>query len=119
MFKLIKNFLKNKEQESDDEQQAALLIHINSSGEIVVDVRINDESQESLQYLATILACLTGSAFQIQVLHIIRDQFFSSNKHELYSDLIIKIVELVGLEEFMESTEENSEGPCINPSDTL
>lgn len=112
MFKKLKSLLK-KEKEND--VLSGLITYIEEDGQMYVDIRMSDYSEESLESLASLISMYNPSSM-LEVLSIIKLQLEKEGKLEIYN----KLVEiLTGVISLIESELETEEQPCINPSDVI
>lgn len=112
MFKKLKSFFSKK-----SSAIAGITIYVEEDGNIYVDVRIADESEKTIESLASTLSMYTPSAF-FQVTSVIKNQLESAGKQDLYLKIIEKTAGMITFDQ-EDIDEEYSEEPCINPSDMI
>jgi len=112
MFKKIKNLFSKK-----SEVKAGITIFVEEDNQIYVDIRIADESEETIESLASLICMYSPSSF-FQVTAVIKAQLESSGKQELYSKIIEKAAGMITFDQ-EDIDEQYSEKPCVNPSDML
>ncbi len=112
MFKKLKKLFR-KEQEI----VSAITLYTDDSGETFVDVRMKDESQESIDHLASLMTMFDASNF-FQVSAVLKDQCETNNK-ELYGKVIESVITQVGTDKFTSDFVQSSDNLCVNPSDMI
>jgi len=113
MFKKLKSLFSKK----DDNVLCGITLYVEKDGQIYVDVRMIDESDETIESLATMLSMYTPSSF-FQVSSIIKIQLESAGKEDLYIKIIEKAAGIITFDQ-EDIDEEYSEKPCINPTDMI
>jgi hypothetical protein len=112
MFKKIKSiFTKDKEKNV----LSGLITYMEEDGQMYVDIRMSDYSEDSLESLASLISMYNPSSM-LEVLSIIKLQLEKEGKIEVYNQLIEVLTGVISLVESEISTEEE---PCINPSDVI
>tara|TARA_R100000027_G_C2200084_1_gene79675 strand:+ start:109 stop:450 length:342 start_codon:yes stop_codon:yes gene_type:complete len=113
MFKKIRSLFKKNE---DKDVVCGLITYIEEDGQMYVDIRMSDYSEESLESLASLISMYNPSSM-IEVLSIIKNQLEKEGKTEIYSKLLEIVTGVLSLAELsLGATEEE---PCINPSDVI
>ena len=115
MFKKLKSLFSKKEKEEEEDVLCGITLYKEKGGEIYVDVRMADESEETLEALSSILCMYSPSGF-FQVSSVIKAQL--ENREELYGRIIEKVTGMVTFNQD-DIDEEYTEKPCINPSDMI
>ena len=113
MFKKLKSLFSKEEEEKD--VLCSITLYKEKDGDIYIDARMADESEEALEALATILCMYSPSGF-FQVSSVIKAHL--ENKEELYGKIIEKVAGMVTFNQD-DIDEEYPEKPCINPSDMI
>jgi len=113
MFRKVKRLFKKNE---DNDVTCGLITYIEEDGQMYVDIRMSDYSEESLESLASLISMYNPSSM-LEVLAIIKNQLEKDNKIEVYSKLLEIVTGILSLTEL--SLEETKEEPCINPSDVI
>ena len=115
MFKKIKNLFNRKK---EVEVVSAITLYTDDSGETFVDVRMRDDSEESIEHISSILLMFDPSSF-FQVSSVLKEQCKNNGNNELYVKIIESIVVKAGPEILLVDHKEGSDDLCINPSDML
>tara|TARA_Y100000592_G_scaffold43387_1_gene68959 strand:- start:4233 stop:4574 length:342 start_codon:yes stop_codon:yes gene_type:complete len=113
MFKKLKKLFR-KEQEI----VSAITLYTDNSGETFVDVRMKDDSDESIDHLSSILLMFDASSF-FQVSSVLKQQCKNNNNDELYVKVIQSIVAKAGPEKLLTDYKHEDDNLCINPSDMI
>ncbi len=112
MFKKIKSLFTKDEEKN---VLSGLITYMEEDGQMYVDIRMSDYSQDSLESLASLISMYNPSSM-LEVLSIIKLQLEKEGKIEVYNQLIEVLTGVISLVESEISTEEE---PCINPSDVI
>jgi len=113
MFKKLKSFFRKKEVIT-----SGVTVYTDEYGETFVDIKMNDESEKSIEHLSSLLT-MFDPANLIQVTSVLRHQCKINKKDQLYADIIGKVIEKVGIESFTQDNKNTTDEPCINPSDMI
>jgi hypothetical protein len=113
MFKRIKE-RRERKKKLEKEISSAIIIFIVDS-KINIEVQIKDDTEESLEDLATLLSCYEKSML-IEFLLIIRKQYSEQDDLETYSILIDKLVSKIGVD-FL--TKDEYDEPFIDPESII
>ena len=113
MFKRIKKLFRKEE-----EFVSAITLYTDESGETFVDLRIKDESQQSIEHLSSILLMFDPSSF-FQVSAVLRQQCKNNNNDELYMKVIESVVSKAGPDKLLVDYKHEDDDLCINPSDMI
>lgn len=113
MFKRIKKLFRKEE-----EVVSAITLYTDESGETFVDLRIKDESQQSIEHLSSILLMFDPSSF-FQVSAVLRQQCKNNNNDELYMKVIESVVSKAGPDKLLVDYKHEDDDLCINPSDMI
>lgn len=113
MFKKLKNLFKK-----DKPLVSAITLYTEESGETFVDVRMKDESQESIDHLASLMIMFDESSF-FQVSAVLKDQCGTNDNQELYGKVIESVITQVGTDKFAADFIKSSDHLCVNPSDMI
>jgi hypothetical protein len=113
MFKKLKNLFKKEKP-----LVSSITLYTEDSGETFVDVRIKDESQDSIDQLALLMSMFDASSF-FQVSSVLKKQCMSSQNKELYGKVIESVISQSGTDKFIDNKEPYLDDLCINPSDML
>lgn len=118
MLKKLKNFFSKKEKK-EDKVLSSITIHTNEEFDVIVDVQLQDSSEECVDHISTILTMFNPPNF-FKISSVIRQQCENNNEEALYSSIISKTVGKIGTTKFLEDyNETDKESPCVNPSDML
>ena len=118
MLKKLKSFFSKKEKK-EDKILSAITIYTNEDFDVMVDVQLQDSSEECVDHISTILTMFNPSNF-FKVSSVLRQQCKNNNEEALYSSIISKTVGKIGTNKFLEDySETDKESPCVNPSDML
>jgi hypothetical protein len=117
MFKTLKNLFKRKEKNKEDFAFCGITLYVDNDGQTYVDIRMVDESEETIEHLASILCMFNPSSF-FQVSSIVKNQLESEGKDELYLTIIEKTAGMITFDQ-EDIDQEYEEKPCVNPSDVL
>ena len=112
MFKKLKGLFSKK-----SEVKAGITIYVDEDSQIYVDVKIIDDSEETIEYLASLICMYSPSAF-FQVTSVIKTQLESAGKQDLYVKIIEKAAGMITFDQ-EDIDAQYSEEPCINPSDMI
>ncbi len=112
MFKKIKSLFTKDEEKN---VLSGLITYMEEDGQMYVDIRMSDYSEDSLESLASLISMYNPSSM-LEVLSIIKLQLGKEGKIEVYNQLIEVLTGVISLVESEISTEEE---PCINPSDVI
>lgn len=112
MFKKIKSIFTKDEEKN---VLSGLITYMEEDGQMYVDIRMSDYSEDSLESLASLISMYNPSSM-LEVLSIIKLQLEKEGKIEVYNQLIELLTGVISLVESEISTEEE---PCINPSDVI
>tara|TARA_Y100001972_G_scaffold85664_1_gene104824 strand:- start:1780 stop:2148 length:369 start_codon:yes stop_codon:yes gene_type:complete len=112
MFKKLKSLFSKK-----SEVKAGITVYVEDDGQVYVDVRIVDDSDETVECLASLICMYSPSAF-FQVTSVIKTQLESAGKQELYVKIIEKAAGMITFDQ-EDINAQYSEEPCINPSDMI
>lgn len=115
MFKKLVNLFSKKNKKN--ETVCGIAIYVENNGQIYVDVRMTDETEQSIEYLASILSMFNASSF-FDVTKIIKMQLDEEQKQDLYISIIEKAAGMIKFTK-KDIDMEYNEKPCINPSDVL
>jgi hypothetical protein len=106
---------------------ASLQYSIDESGEIYIDITLEDYSEEIIKKFATLLASVSTTSFQVQTLKVAQDAFMSDDKQK---ELFLLIQEVLAKQKLFnslkESTDQDTSGesrenndPLIKPTDLM
>ena len=114
MFKRIKKFFSKKE---EVEVVSAITLYTDDSGETFVDVKMKDDSDESIEHLSSILLMFDQQL--LSSFFCFKTAVQNNNNDELYARVIESIVNKAGPEVLLTDYKEGSDDLCINPSDMI
>tara|TARA_Y100000389_G_scaffold169424_1_gene175670 strand:+ start:81 stop:419 length:339 start_codon:yes stop_codon:yes gene_type:complete len=112
MFKKIKSLFTKSEEKN---VLSGLITYMEEDGNMYVDIRMSDYSEDSLESLVSLISMYNPSSM-LEILSIIKIQLEKEGKIELYNQLLELLTGVISLVESEISTEEE---PCINPSDVI
>jgi hypothetical protein len=112
MFKKLKGLFSKK-----SEVKAGITVYVEEDGQVYVDVRIVDDSEETVECLASLICMYSPSAF-FQVTSVIKTQLESAGKQDLYVKIIEKAAGMITFDQ-EDIDAQYAEEPCINPSDMI
>lgn len=104
---------------------ASLQYSIDSSGEIYIDIALEDYSEEIIKKFAVLLASISTASFQVQTLKVAQDAFLADGRQK---EMFILVKEMLGKqkifnrldeEEKVEKEENNQDDPLIKPTDLM
>lgn len=98
---------------------ARLEYAIDSSGEIFIDMAIDDYSLATINSFASLLVNIPTVNFQLQTLEIVQEAFIQENKN---SELNILIAEILKRQKILDIEQEemyNEDDPMIKPTDLI
>lgn len=106
---------------------ASLQYSIDESGEIYIDITLEDYSEEIIKKFGTLLASVSTTSFQVQTLKVAQDAFMSDDKQK---ELFLLIQEVLAKQKLFNSLEESTEqdtsgesrehnDPLIKPTDLM
>ncbi len=105
---------------------ASLQYSIDASGEIYIDIALEDYSEEIIKKFATLLASIQTVSFQVQTLKVAQDAFLADGRQKemfmLVKEMLEKqkIFDQIDEEETIKKKEEsNKEDPLIKPTDLM
>ena len=105
---------------------ASLQYSIDASGEIYIDIALEDYSEEIIKKFAVLLASISTTSFQVQTLKVAQDAFFADGRQKEMFMLVKEILEKqkifdqIDEEETIEKKEKsNKEDPLIKPTDLM
>jgi hypothetical protein len=106
---------------------AKITYAIDEEGDVIIDVSLDDYSENTLNKLSTLIASIPEPVFQIQMMNIIKDAFVAEGKDELFITLMTSILEKQQLfADSIQSAPEEKKGevkdkdsPLIQPTDLL
>ena len=108
------------------ENKINVCYNVSQDGEYQVDITLEDYSEETVEQLATLLSSIPSVQFQVQTMNIVKDAFIRHGKNKELEQLITSVVlksekmlEKIDLEMTKEDTKQDSNEPCIKPSDIL
>ena len=120
-MKLFNIFTKKQEiqqEETEPDILSAITFSIDETGEVFVDIRIDNTDKDSLISLSTVLATMSAPESPSTVLEMIKASLIADDKTDEYITFITDF--MVRTEALIEGTEERTkEEPCINPSDMI
>ena len=112
MFRRIKSLFKKEKL-----LVSAITLYTEESGETFVDIKMKDDSDESIEHISSILLMFDPSSF-FQVSSVLKQQCKNNNNDELYLKIIESVVTKAGPSALI-SVEKSSNNLCVNPSDML
>jgi hypothetical protein len=108
---------------NDDERKtlAKLEYSIDSSGEIYIDILIEDYSESTINQFAALLSSLSMPTFQLQTLAIAQEAFTKDGKVDELKSLISQIIKKQGIANILDGmvTDEEKDDPLIKPTDLM
>lgn len=109
---------------NNDERKtlAKLEYSIDASGEIYIDIVIEDYSTPTLNQFSILLASIPTVSFQLQTLGVAQEAFNRDGKVEELKYLISEIIKKQGVLNVLEESEEtdiDSDDPLIKPTDLM
>lgn len=117
MFRTIRKLFSGRSKEKE-QILSAITIYTNKEFDVMVDVQIEENSEECIEHLASLLTMFNPANF-FKVSAVLREQCKKNNEDDLYTKIISKTVEKIGTSNFLEDYDNKKEKPCVNPSDML
>ncbi len=117
MFKKLKNILKREKQE--DPITSSITMYSDESGELFVDVKMKDTSDQAIEHMIAILSMYSPAAF-MEVNKVLKQQCKSNSEDDLYVKIVSRFVETMGPEYFIDTIDQKTpDAPMISPSEIL
>lgn len=99
---------------------ARLEYAVDASGEIYIDISIEDYTKSTLNKFALLLASIPTTTFQIQTLEVVQEAFTRDGQLEELKSLISEIIRRQAyLEQIKDSEADIDDDPLINPTDLM
>jgi len=104
---------------------ASLQYSIDASGEIYIDITLEDYSEEIIKKFAVLLASISTTSFQVQTLKVAQDAFLADGRQKEMFMLVKEMLEKqrifnkLDVEEKVEKEENNQDDPLIKPTDLM
>lgn len=104
---------------------ASLQYSIDASGEIYIDIALEDYSEEIIKKFAVLLASISTTSFQVQTLKVAQDAFLADGRQKemfiLVKEMLEKqkVINKLDEEEKVEKEENNQDDPLIKPTDLM
>ena len=104
---------------------ASLQYSIDASGEIYIDIALEDYSEEIIKKFAVLLASISTTSFQVQTLKVAQDAFLADGRQKEMFMLVKEMLEKQRVfnkldeEEKVEKEENNQDDPLIKPTDLM
>jgi len=104
---------------------ASLQYSIDTSGEIYIDITLEDYSEEIIKKFAVLLASISTTSFQVQTLKVAQDAFLADGRQKEMFMLVKEMLEKqrifnkLDVEEKVEKEENNQDDPLIKPTDLM
>lgn len=104
---------------------ASLQYSIDASGEIYIDIALEDYSEEIIKKFAVLLASISTTSFQGQTLKVAQDAFLADDRQKEMFMLVKEMLEKQRVfnkldeEEKVEKEENNQDDPLIKPTDLM
>lgn len=99
---------------------AKLEYAIDASGEIYIDISIEDYSKSTISQFALLLASIPTSTFQIQTLEIANEAFTRDGKLDQLKLLIAEVIKRQSFLELKKDSETDiDDDPLIHPTDLM
>ena len=115
------NLFKKSNQEENQEQGnnlvAAITYTIDNTGEMFVDINLNDDEERAMSELAVLLSTISSVKGSLVVLEMIKRSFEENDMIEKYMDFVSEF--LSRSEMVMEDQTEFNDQPYIKPSEML
>jgi hypothetical protein len=116
------NIFKKKQEQPQNETPvvASITYSIDNTGEMFVDVNMEDFNDQSINGLSTIISMISTVKCTLITLEMIKNAFAEEGKFEEYLDLITQVTlknEVAAVSD--KNNESNKEEPYIKPSDML
>ncbi len=124
-MKFLNMFNKKKEEKPQEVYEeppvtASITYSVDNTGEMFVDVNMEDFNDQSINGLSTIISMLSTIKCTLITLEMIKNAFAEEEKFEEYIELITQVTlknEAVATSD--KSDEDSKEEPYIKPSDML
>ncbi len=124
-MKFLNMFNKKKEEKPQELYEeppvtASITYSVDNTGEMFVDVNMEDFNDQSINGLSTIISMLSTIKCTLITLEMIKNAFAEEEKFEEYIELITQVTlknEAVATSD--KSDEDSKEEPYIKPSDML
>jgi len=122
-MKFLNIFNKKKEEPPQEKQEESPLVasvtySIDNTGEMFVDVSMEDFGEEAINGLSTIISMISTVKCTLITLEMIRNAFAEEGKFEEYLELITQVT-LKNEVAAASDKSKNKEEPYIKPSDML
>jgi hypothetical protein len=104
---------------------ASLQYSIDASGEIYIDIALEDYSEEIIKKFAVLLASISTTSFQVQTLKVAQDAFLADGRQKEMFMLVKEMLEKQRIfnkldeKEKVEKEENNQDDPLIKPTDLM
>ena len=113
---------KNKEPEKAAQDDipviAAVTYSIDNTGEMFIDVNMEDFDDNSIEALAVVLSMVSTIKCQLMTMDMIKHSFAKEGKVQEYLKLVTAVIDNTA-DLLAETRNENSEEPYIKPSDMM
>ena len=111
-----------QEPSPEEDLIAALSFTVDKSGEIFLDIQVEDFSDDVVDGLANMITQISTVKFQLITLDMIKHAFLEEDEYEKFVKLVAKITALQasqagGIMDMLKDSD--VEEPCIKPSDML
>ena len=85
---------------------ASLQYRIDASGEIFIDITLDDYSEEIIKKFATLLASITTTSFQVQTLKVAQEAFIEDGRK---SELFMLVQEMIQKQKILDQLSEKEQ----------
>jgi len=117
-MKFLNMFKKRQEQPQDETPVVTSITYsIDNTGEMFVDINIDDFDDESIDGLAQLISVISTVKCQLITIEMIKQAFSEEGKIAEYIGLISKIASNTASYTEELKQQDSSEEPCIKPSD--
>lgn len=92
--------------EDEKNTLASLQYRIDASGEIFIDITLDDYSEEIIKKFATLLASITTTSFQVQTLKVAQEAFIEDGRK---SELFMLVQEMIQKQKILDQLSEKEQ----------
>lgn len=98
---------------------AKLEYSVDASGEIYIDIAIEDYQENTIDKFALLLASIPIPSFQLQTLEVAQEAFSRDGRTKELERLVTEILKTQKLVSRYEESEDDRDEPLISPTDLI
>ena len=118
MFNFFKKKTDEQEEKSDIVASISYIIKQGSSGPLI-DIALNDDDDECVEALCSLLDVLGNDMFYLDTINMIKSMMIQSHQEDILFKVLTRINENVREKIIRSTKEKTKDEPCIKPSDML